>query len=70
MSSPDRARESIEAATSDRVTDLHLWSIGHGIYAAEIAIASSEPKSSDYYKSLIPSKLDVVHATIEIRKID
>ncbi len=28
-------RESIEGASSDRVSDLHIWSIGHGIYAAD-----------------------------------
>lgn len=63
-------RESIEAACADQVTDLHLWSIGHGIYAAEIGIASSQPRSSDYYKELIPQQLHIVHATVEVNKID
>ncbi len=59
-------RASIEKNSTDRITDLHLWSIGHGIFAAEIAIVSDELKSPDYYKSLIPQQLDIVHATVEV----
>jgi cation diffusion facilitator family transporter len=59
-------RQSIEGDSSDRITDLHFWSIGHGIYAAEIAIVSDNPATPDHYKSLIPDHLNVVHATVEI----
>jgi cation diffusion facilitator family transporter len=61
-------REAIEGKSSDRVSDLHVWSIGHGILAAEIAIVSDDPRAPDYYKSLIPSRLNVVHATVEVHK--
>lgn len=61
-------RKSIEGASSDRVTDLHLWCIGHNIYAAEIAVVSHDPKSPDHYKSLISPKLNVVHATVEAHR--
>lgn len=63
-------RKSIENASSDRITDLHLWCIGHEIYAAEIAIASDNPKPSDHYRQLIPTQLNVVHATVEVRRVD
>ncbi len=63
-------RASIEQATSDRITDLHLWSIGHGIYAAEIAIVSPDPKPPDHYKALIPAQFNVVHATVEVRRCE
>jgi cation diffusion facilitator family transporter len=59
-------RESIEGNSSDRITDLHVWSIGHGIFAAEIAIVSDEPRTPDYYKAQIPPLLDIVHVTVEI----
>lgn len=59
---------AIETPSSDRVTDLHIWSIGHGIFAAEIAIVSENPKTPDYYKSLIPSELKIVHATAEVHQ--
>ena len=61
-------RESIEAHSTDRVTDLHIWSIGHGIFAAEIAIVSDDPKTPGHYKSLIPSKLKIVHAAVEVHR--
>ncbi len=63
-------REAIEGKSTDRVTDLHVWSIGHGILAAEIAIVSDKPREPGYYKSLIPSKLNVVHATVEVHKCE
>ena len=61
-------RESIEEQSTDRVTDLHIWSIGHGIFAAEIAVVSDDPKSPDHYRSLFPSKLKIVHATVEVHR--
>ncbi len=61
-------RESIEKGSTDRVSDLHVWSIGHGIFAAEIAIVSDDPKTPAYYKSLVPPDLAVVHATVEIHR--
>jgi cation diffusion facilitator family transporter len=63
-----RLRESIEEHSDDRVADLHIWSIGHGIYAAEIAVVSDDPKSPDQYKSLIPSDLKIVHVTVEVHR--
>lgn len=63
-------RESIEGHSTDRVTDLHVWSIGHGIFAAEIAIVSDAPKNPDQYKSLIPPSLKIVHATVEVHRCD
>lgn len=59
-------REAIEKNSNDRVTDLHVWSIGHGIFAAEIAVVSGDPKTPKQYKTLIPSELKIVHATVEV----
>ena len=61
-------RDSIEKDSTDRVTDLHLWRIGHGIFAAEIAIVSDDPATPAHYKSMIPSHLNVVHATVEVHR--
>lgn len=59
-------REAIERGSSDRVADLHCWQIGHGIYAAEIAVVSDSPQSADHYRSLLPQRLGIVHATVEV----
>ena len=61
-------RQSIEGDSSDRVTDLHVWCIGDGIFAAELAIVTDDPKPIDHYKSLLSSALNVVHATVEVHR--
>ncbi len=61
---------AIENNTTDRVTDLHLWSIGHGIFSAQMTIVSDKPEPPSHYKSLIPSNLKVVHITVEVNRCD
>jgi cation diffusion facilitator family transporter len=61
-------RRAIEGSSRDRISDLHVWQIGHEIYAAEIAIVTSEPKPPQHYKSLIPKELSIVHTTIEVHR--
>ncbi len=64
----DRLQKVIEGSSNDRIFDLHVWCIGHGIFAAEIAIISNEPKTPDHYKSLIPEELNIVHTAIEVHQ--
>lgn len=52
----------------DRVTDLHLWTIGPGIRAAEIVIESSSPLTPEQYRARIPRSAGVVHAVIEVNR--
>jgi cation diffusion facilitator family transporter len=59
-------RDSLESGSGDRITDLHCWSIGPGIYAADLVIVSGNPKSPAVYRSRIPAELGVVHATVEV----
>ncbi len=59
---------AIEARDTDRIADLHVWSIGPDIYAAEIALVSDDPQPPDYYKALIPRDLGLVHVTVEVHR--
>jgi cation diffusion facilitator family transporter len=61
-------RKSVEGASSDRVTDLHVWRIGHGLYSAELAVVTHDPQPPQHYKALIPPTLNVVHATVEVHR--
>lgn len=61
-------KSCMEKDESDRISDLHLWSVGPNIYAAIITIVSSDPKPVDHYKQLIPSDLNMVHVTVEIHQ--
>ena len=58
--------ESIEAVDDNRITDLHVWSIGPGIYAAEVALLTRAPQSPGHYKALVPGELGVVHLSVEV----
>ena len=72
MRAPERIgrsiRESIESASDNRITDLHVWAVGPGIYAAEIALVSSDPKPADHYCGMIPHELGIVHTKVEVHK--
>jgi Co/Zn/Cd efflux system component len=61
-------RTAIESEGDNRVSDLHVWSVGPGIYAAEIAIVSSRPLAPDDYYKLLPGKLGLVHVTVETHR--
>ena len=61
-------RKSIESEGDNRVSDLHVWSVGPGIYAAEIAIVSSRPRDPDDYYKLLPGELGLVHVTVETHR--
>jgi len=65
----DPWRQAIEQG-DDRVTDLHVWSVGPGIHAAELVVVSDEPQSTDTYKRLAPRGLNIVHATVEVHRCD
>lgn len=62
----DSIRSSLESDGRTRVTDLHLWSIGPGIYSLAVAVSSRQPLTVGEYRRRIPAKLGVVHATIEV----
>ncbi|HNP35397.1 MAG TPA: CDF family Co(II)/Ni(II) efflux transporter DmeF [Woeseiaceae bacterium] len=63
-------QDSIEQGTNDRVTDLHLWSIGHGIFSAQITVVSDQPKPPSHYKALLPTNINVVHAIVEVHQCE
>jgi len=56
----------LESYKDTKVSDLHIWSIGPGIYSSEIGIVTKYPESPDRYKTLIPEDTGVVHTTIEV----
>ncbi len=65
---PDAMREQVEAAIAScgQVTDLHVWSIGPGIYSATITLNSATVITPEDVRKRIPEALGIVHTTIEI----
>jgi cation diffusion facilitator family transporter len=61
-----RIRECLEADGVTRVTDLHLWCIGPGIYSLVASVASASPRQPVEYRHRIPDGLGIVHASFEV----
>lgn len=64
----DHLRASLESGEGDRVADLHVWSVGPDIYAADISLVSHDPQPPDHYKRMIPETLGIVHVTLEVHR--
>ena len=62
---PDQIRKAVECDGDSLVTDLHVWQVGIGKYAAMISIVAHEPKSCDSYRALLRGHDELVHVTIE-----
>ena len=64
----EKTRAAIEDIDDNRITDLHVWSIGPGIYSATITVVSDTPRPPDHYKQLIPKELGIVHTIVEVHQ--
>ena len=62
----DAMKQAIEAESDNRVSDLHVWAVGPGIYTAEIAVVTSTPQAPDHYAKLLPHGISLVHVTVEV----
>lgn len=62
----EQTRTAIEDVDNNQITDLHIWSIGPGIYSATLAVVSDAPRPPEYYKGLIPKHLGIVHTIVEV----
>jgi cation diffusion facilitator family transporter len=69
---PERIRNAIHAAIENdgdtRIADLHVWSIGPGIYAVALAVVADEPRPPHFYTARIPDSYGVVHVTVEVHR--
>ncbi len=62
---PDEIRRAMESDGDSLVTDLHVWQIGIGKYAAMISVVAHQPKSCESYRALLGGHHELVHVTIE-----
>lgn len=61
-------RSVIETGGGDRVSDLHVWSVGPGVYSAEIGVVSASPRDPSSYRDLLPVGLGLAHVTVEVQR--
>ncbi|MHC4973655.1 MAG: CDF family Co(II)/Ni(II) efflux transporter DmeF [Planctomycetota bacterium] len=59
---------ALESEEGDRVADLHVWSIGPGIWAAELVVVTHDPQPAEHYKGLLPDELHLVHVSVEVHR--
>src|SRR6266487_3817730 len=62
---PDQIRRAVESDGDSLVTDLHVWQVGIGKFAAMVSVVAHEPKSCDAYRALLRGYRELVHVTIE-----
>ena len=67
---PESERQKVERALTSlpgtQITDLHLWSIGPGLLAAEITVSTDPPRSAQQYQDLLGEIEGLSHVTIEV----
>jgi cation diffusion facilitator family transporter len=62
---PDEIRRAIESDGDSIVTDLHVWQVGTGKFAAMVSIVAHALKTSDDYRKRLGEHHELVHLTIE-----
>src|SRR5437762_3988910 len=61
----EEIRRAVENDGDSIVTDLHVWRVGTGKFAAIVSIVAHQSKSSDEYRELLREHEELVHLTIE-----
>lgn len=60
-------REAVEP-TGSEVTDLHVWQVGPGHFAAIVSLVAREPQEPTHYKALLAHIHELSHVTIEVQR--
>jgi cation diffusion facilitator family transporter len=68
----------IEKHADNRVADLHIWRVSPSHFAAIVSVVSHDPKTPDYYKSLLKGFqtqsgneiLQLAHITVEVHSCE
>ncbi len=65
---PVEIRKAVEQDGDSVVTDLHVWQVSVGKFAAIVGIAAHEPKSVEDYRALFREHEELVHVTVEVQR--
>jgi cation diffusion facilitator family transporter len=64
---PDEIRRAVESDGDSVVTDLHVWQVGAGKFAAIVSIVAHDPKPVETYRELFREHEELVHVTIQVQ---
>lgn len=56
------------APTGSLVTDLHVWQVGPGHFAAIVSLMAREPREPAHYKALLAHIHELSHVTVEVQR--
>jgi cation diffusion facilitator family transporter len=62
----DDVRRLIESDADNQISDLHVWRVGPGHFAAIVSVLTSRPQPPVYYKGLLKTLKQLCHVTVEI----
>jgi cation diffusion facilitator family transporter len=65
---PQAIRRTVESDGDSIVTDLHVWQVGIGKFAAIVSIVAHQPKTCEAYRKLLREHEELVHVTIETQQ--
>ncbi len=63
---PAEIRRALEGEAGATITDLHVWQVASGRFAAIVALTASAPKDPDAYRALLREHEELVHVTFEV----
>ncbi|MFD2753940.1 CDF family Co(II)/Ni(II) efflux transporter DmeF [Comamonas terrae] len=61
-------REAL-AASESQLTDLHVWQVGPGHFAAIVALTAPNPKEPAHYKAQLAHIHELSHLTVEVQPL-
>jgi cation diffusion facilitator family transporter len=64
---PAVIREGIESDGDSAITDLHIWQVGAGKFAAIIGVVGHHPKTPDEYRRILKIHKELVHVSVEVQ---
>jgi cation diffusion facilitator family transporter len=65
---PEEIRRAVESDGDSVISDLHIWQVSAGKYAAIVSIVAHEPKPADAYRELFHEHEELVHVTVEVQR--
>lgn len=63
---PYEIRRAVESDGDSLVTDLHVWQVASGRFAAIVSIVAHDPKPSEAYRGLFREHEELVHVSVEV----
>ncbi len=60
-------REGIESDGDSVISDLHIWQVGAGKFAAIVCVVAHHPKTPEEYRAALKIHEELVHVTVEVQ---